>query len=95
MLEAGLFEGCRAREMGFVDEIVERERLEARCIEAAKRLVANGRLAYAHTKRQIQAEAIARALNQDANEVDKIGRISQSEETRALISAQLSALSRR
>lgn len=95
MLEAGLFEAGRARQMGIVDEIVEPERLEAHCIELAKRLGANGRLAYAHTKRRIQAEAIARVLNQDVEEVREVARIAQSEESRALIVAQVSALSRR
>lgn len=81
MLEAGLFDPGRAKEMGIVDEIIEPQQLEARCIEAAKRLGANGRLAYAHTKLRIQAEAVARVLNQDVEEVHEVGRIAQSEET--------------
>jgi hypothetical protein len=52
-------------------------------------------LAYAHTKLRIQAEAVARVLNQDVEEVHEVGRIAQSEETRALIAAQVSTLSRR
>jgi enoyl-CoA hydratase len=95
MLEAGLFDAHRARDMGIVDEISEPERLEARCIEAAKRLGANGRLAYEHTKRRIQAEAIARVLNQNDEETHEVARIAQSEETRALIATQVSTLSRR
>ena len=94
MLEAGLFDASRARQMGIVDEIVEPEQLEARCLEAAKRLGANGRLAYAHTKRRIQAEAVARVLNQDADELREVARITQSEESRALIAAQVTSLSR-
>jgi len=94
-LEAGLFDVDRAREMGIVDEVVEPARLEARCIELAKRLGANGRLAYAHTKRRIQAEAVARVLHQDIEEAREVARITQSEETRALIAAQVNALSRR
>jgi len=95
MLEAGLFDVSRAREVEIVDEIVEPGRLEPRCIELAKRLGANGRLAYEHTKRRIQAEAIARVLNQDIEEVREVARITRSEETRALIAAQVSTLSRR
>jgi enoyl-CoA hydratase len=95
VLEAGLFDAGRAREMGIVDEVVELARLEARCIEIAKRLGANGRLAYAHTKRRIQAEAVARVLNQDVEEAREVGRITQSEETRALIAAQVNSLTRR
>jgi enoyl-CoA hydratase len=95
MLEAGLFDAGRAMEMGIVDEIVETARLEARCIEVAKRLGANGRQAYAHTKHKIQAEAIARVLNQDIEEAPEVARITQSEETRALIAAQVNTLTRR
>jgi len=95
MLEAGLFDGRRALEMGIVDKIVEPARLEAHCIETAKRLGANGRLAYAHTKHRIQSEAVARVLNQDIAEAREPARIAQSEETRALIAAQLAALTRR
>ena len=95
MLEAGLFDARRALEMGIVDEIVEPARFESRCIETAKRLGANGRLAYAHTKQRIQAEAVARVLNQDAEEAHEVARITQSEETRALIAAQVAALTRR
>jgi enoyl-CoA hydratase len=94
-LEAGLFDVGRAREMGIVDEIVEPARLEARCIEAATRLGANGRLAYGHTKRRIQAEAVTRVLHQDIEEAREVARITQSEETRALIATQVNALSRR
>jgi len=94
MLEAGLFDVDRAREMGIVDAIVEPAGLEARCIEVAKRLGANGRLAYAHTKHRIQAEAVARVLNQDVEEAREVARITQSEETRALIAAQVRALTR-
>lgn len=95
MLEAGLFDANRAREMGIVDEIVEPARLEARCIEIAKRLGANGRLAYAHTKARIQAEATARVLNQGLEEAGQVARITQSQETQALIAAQVKMLTRR
>lgn len=95
MLEAGLFDARRALETGIVDEIVEPARLEARCVETAKRLGANGRLAYAHTKHRLQAEAIARVLNQDIEEAHQLARITESEETRALIAAQVAALTRR
>ena len=95
MLEAGLFDVGRARQMGIVDEIVEPARLESRSIEVAKRLGANGRLAYAHTKHRIQAEAVARVLNQDIEEAREVARITQSEETRALIAAQVNTLTRR
>jgi enoyl-CoA hydratase/carnithine racemase len=95
MLEGGLFDVRRAREMGIVDEIVEPAGLRARCIEIAKRLGANGRLAYAHTKQRIQAAAVERVLSQDIEEAREVACITQSEETQALIAAQVSALTRR
>jgi enoyl-CoA hydratase len=95
MLEAGLFDVRRAREIGIVDEIVEPVRLEARCVELAKRLGANGRLAYAHTKQRIQAEAVGRVLNLAVEEAREVGRIAQSDETRAMIAAQVNTLGRR
>jgi enoyl-CoA hydratase len=95
MLEAGLFDAGGAKAMGIVDEIVEPARLETRSIEVAKRLGANGRLAYAHTKRRIQGDAVARVIHQDTDEVREVARITQSEETRSLIAAQVEALSRR
>jgi enoyl-CoA hydratase len=94
MLEAGLFDGRRALQMGIIDEIVEPALLDAHCVETAKRLGANGRLAYAHTKQRIQAEAVARVLNQNMDEAREVARITQSEETRALIAAQVAALTR-
>jgi enoyl-CoA hydratase len=95
MLEAGLFDAGRAMSLGIVDEIAEPAQLEARCIEIAKGLGTNGCLAYAHTKGQIQAEAVARVLNQDIDAQHEIAHITQSEETRALIAAQVNTLSRR
>ncbi|HKV55361.1 MAG TPA: enoyl-CoA hydratase/isomerase family protein [Candidatus Binataceae bacterium] len=95
LLEAGLFDVNRAHELGIVDEIVEPGRLESRCIEVAKRLAANGRLAYAHTKRRIQAEAVVRALNQDQDEARELAHIGQSDESRALLAAQVKALTNR
>jgi enoyl-CoA hydratase len=94
MLEAGLFDGNRASELGIVDEIVEPARLEGRCVELAKRLGANGRRAYANTKLKIQAEAVARVLNQDPQEAREVAEIGQSEESRALIAAQVQAFTR-
>jgi enoyl-CoA hydratase len=94
MLEAGLFDGRRALELAIVDEIVEPAQLESRCIETAKRLGANGRLAYAHTKQRLQAEAVGRVLSQDVEDAGDVARITQSEETRALIAAQVAALAR-
>jgi enoyl-CoA hydratase len=94
-LEADLFDANRALALGIVDEIVEPARLEPRCIELAKRLGANGRLAYAHTKRALQADSVARAVGQEPPEAREVAEISRSEESRALLAAQLQSLTKR
>jgi enoyl-CoA hydratase len=94
LLEAGLFDVNRAHQLGIVDEIVEPAKLEGRAVELARRLAANGRAAYAHTKERIQADAVARCLNQNPDEARAIARIGQSEESRALLAAQVQNLTR-
>ena len=94
MLEAGLFGVGRAAELGIIDEVVEPGRLESRCIELARRLGANGQLAYAHSKRRIQAEAVARVLNAAIDDAREVARITQSDETRALLATQVKVLTR-
>ena len=63
-------------------------------MELAKRLGANGRRAYANTKLKIQAEAVVRVLNQEPQETREVAQIGQSEESLALIAAQVQALTR-
>jgi len=94
LLEAGTFDANRALELGIVDEIAAPANLQARCVELATRLGANGRLAYAHTKRRIQAEAVARALEQKPEEAREVAEIGQSEESRALLAAQVRSISK-
>jgi enoyl-CoA hydratase/carnithine racemase len=94
-LEAGLYGPSRALELGFVDEVVEPERLEPRCVELAGRLATVAGLAYAHTKRAIQRRAVMRALSQTAEETREIGDIASSAETRERIAAHVRSLSGR
>ncbi|MFZ0890122.1 MAG: enoyl-CoA hydratase/isomerase family protein [Candidatus Binataceae bacterium] len=94
-LGAGLHEPERALELGFVDEVIAPEKLQSRCVEMAGALARHGRLAYAHTKRAIWREAVARALSQKPEEIREIDDISRSEETRALMAEQVSRLSKR
>lgn len=94
LLEAALFDANRALELGIVDEIVAPAELQPRCVELAKRLGANGHLAYAHTKRRIQAEAVARSLEQRPEEAREVAAIGDSEESRALLSAQVRSISK-
>jgi len=95
VLEAQMHGAARALELGFVDEVVEPARLEVRCIELARRLAANGRLAYAHSKRALQREAVARVLSQPREELGEAAAITASEETRALLARQVGAISRK
>lgn len=95
MLGAGLYSVNRARELGFVDEVVSAAHLEPRCIEIAKGLAANGRLAYAHTKRYLQYEAVQRVNAQTPERLEEIRAIGRADETRARLATQVSAISRK
>ena len=95
MLEAGLHGADSARELGFVDEVVDHERLESRAIETAIRLASVGRLAYANTKRHIQHEAVERVLAQSLERFDQTVAVARAPETRERIQSQVSDLSKK
>lgn len=95
LLEAGTFNVKRAKELGIVDEIVEPAQLEARCVELAKRLAANGQLAYAHTKRRLQEHAVGGVLGQQPEEARELGEIGRSDESRALLASQVQSIGKR
>jgi enoyl-CoA hydratase/carnithine racemase len=95
LLGARTFDVKRARELGIIDEIVEPAQLEARCVELAQGLAANGQLAYAHTKRRLQERAVARVLGQKAEEARELGEIGRSDESRALLASQVQSLGKR
>lgn len=94
-LNAELFETPRALELGIVDEVVAPERLEERCVALARRLAAHGQLAYAHTKRAIQREALARVRAQRRGDLLEVAEITRSEETRLLLAGQLANLGKK
>jgi enoyl-CoA hydratase/carnithine racemase len=94
-LDAELFEAPRALELGIVDEIVAPERLEERCVAMARRLAAHGQLAYAHTKRAIQREALARVMAQRRGDLLEVAEVTRSEETRRLLEGQLANLGKK
>lgn len=94
-LGAELFEAPRALELGIVDEVVAPERLEERCVALARRLATHGQLAYAHTKRAIQREALARVMAQRRGDVLEVAEVTRSEETRRLLAGQLANLSKK
>jgi len=95
MLEAGLHGADSARELGFVDEVVEHEYLESRAIETAVRLASVGGLAYANTKRHIQHEAVERVLAQSLERFDQTVAVARAPETRERIRSQVSELSKK
>jgi enoyl-CoA hydratase len=94
-LAAELFEAPRALELGIVDEIVAPQRLEERCVAIARRLAAHGQLAYAHTKRAIQREALARVMAQRRGDLLEVAEVTRSEETRRLLEGQLANLGKK
>lgn len=94
-LAAELFEAPRALELGIVDEIVAPERLEERCVAIARRLAAHGQLSYAHTKRAIQREALARVMAQRRGDLLEVAEVTRSEETRRLLEGQLANLGKK
>lgn len=99
-LRAALFgaEICgpeRALELGFVDEVTEPDQLESRCVELARKLAKNAQLAYGFTKRLMRREAVARVLSPPPELPREAAAVRQSEETRALLAAHLSGMSRR
>lgn len=95
MLEAGLHGASRACELGFVDEVVEYERLESRAIETALRLASLGRGAYANTKKHIQGEAVERVLAQSLARFDQTAAVARAPETRERIQSQVSTLAKK
>jgi enoyl-CoA hydratase len=95
LLEAALFGPERALELAVVDEITESVRLEARSVEIARRLAGLGQLAYAHTKRAMQREALARLAAETAEQRRERVDIMRSEEARMLLRARLKSVSKK
>ncbi|HYB90401.1 MAG TPA: enoyl-CoA hydratase/isomerase family protein [Candidatus Binataceae bacterium] len=95
LLEAQVHPPAKALELGFVDEVVEPAKLEERCVELARRLAAGGQLAYGHTKRAIQREAVARVLSQPPEELAELAAIWTSEEARTMFARQAGSVSKK
>ena len=95
MLEAGVYEADLARELGLVHEIVEPRDLERVCLERARLLGAYGRAAYAHTKRELQREAVQRVVNETADQRRDTTEIWTSVETAQLLAQQFSRLAKK
>ncbi len=95
MLEAELHGPERAHELGYVDELLEADQLEARALAMARKLAGNGQLAYAEVKRLLQRQAVERVQNATPEELKKTGEVARSVESQALLAAQAQALSHR
>jgi enoyl-CoA hydratase/carnithine racemase len=94
-LDASFLGVERALELGIVDEVVEPDRLEARCVDLAQRLGRNGQIAYAHTKRELQRESVARVLARTPEQIREVNSVLKSDETKALLAAQLNSMGSR
>jgi enoyl-CoA hydratase len=85
MLEADTFDPPQAREVGFLDEVVEVDELEVRCLERARKLGAFPTSAYAHTKNALQAPADHLIHHASGGASDAFARAVASPETRELL----------
>ncbi len=95
LLRAELVGPEPALKIGYIDEVTEPAGLEARCVELARRLGHLGQLAYSHTKRAIQRQALSRIHTESREARGELVEIAKSEETRALLKAHLGGISKR
>jgi len=84
----------RARELGFVDEVVEPPRLRARCVELAQRLASVAQPAYAYVKQELQRDALARTLNFPQERSKALAAVGATEESREMLRKQVGSISR-
>ncbi|MGH7864135.1 MAG: enoyl-CoA hydratase/isomerase family protein [Candidatus Binataceae bacterium] len=94
LLEAALHGPARARELGFVDEVVDPSRLESRCVELAKRLASVAQPAYAYVKEELQRDAVARTLNFPNERSKALAAVGATEESREMLRRQVGSISR-
>lgn len=95
LLEAEYCGPERALALGYVDELVAPEQLEARCVAMARKLAKLGQLAYGEVKRLIQYQAVERVRGAAPHELAAPARIAASAESVALLEAQVRAISRK
>jgi enoyl-CoA hydratase len=92
MLGGALYPAKEALRLGIVDELFPAETFEATVLRRAARLGAYPRAAFAHTKRALVAEAIARTLAETPAEAAETAAVWQTDESRAARDAQLAKL---
>jgi len=94
MLQAALHDTNRALELGFVEEVVEPDDLQKRCVSLARELGDVGRLAYAHTKAAMQSEAVARVRSETKEQRAAQAAVVTDPETSARLVAQVKSLTK-
>jgi len=94
LFEAAMHGPERARELGFVDEVVEPPRLRARCVELAQRLASVAQPAYAYVKQELQRDAVARTLNFPQERSKALAAVGATEESREMLRKQVGSISR-
>ncbi|HTY54399.1 MAG TPA: enoyl-CoA hydratase/isomerase family protein [Candidatus Binataceae bacterium] len=95
LLEAETCDAERAFELGYFDELVAPEELEARCVAQARKLAKLGQLAYAEVKRLIQFQALERVRNVAQDEMKAWARVASAPESVALLEAQVRSISKK
>jgi enoyl-CoA hydratase len=88
LLGAALYPASQALRLGVVDELFPADALEATVMRRAARMGAFPRQAYAHTKGQLVAEAVARTLAETPEEALRATMVWVSEESHAARAAQ-------
>lgn len=92
MLGGALYPAKEALRLGIVDELFPAETFDATVLRRAVRLGAYPRAAFAHTKRALVAEAIARTLAETPAEAAATASVWQTPESRMAREAQLAKL---
>lgn len=95
MLGAQLHDAAAACALGLVDESVDPGQLEEVCLNRARLLGSYSGQAYAHTKHNLQKEAIERVAHQTTAYRQRIEKIWTSPEAKRIIEAQLAALAKK
>jgi enoyl-CoA hydratase/carnithine racemase len=95
LLEAELHDPDTARTLGMIDAVVEPADLEHVCIERARLLASYSTVAYAHTKRSLQHDAVQRVLNETDEQQRANRAIWTSPEAQAIVKQQLSRLTKK
>lgn len=94
MLGAALYPASEALRLGIVDELFPADKLEATVLRRAARMGAYPRDAYAHAKRALVAEAVARVLGETAEQAAAMAAVWHSPESVGARDAQLAKLKR-